>query len=345
MMNGALLIHPITQEEYIELLESEIMTLRSRLIRADEEKEQLQADLEKWRRIVAEIICGRKTEVLRTLTDGAVQMGWNLDAPGQPITANPQTASEAAPESGKTPRKRSRTKKDRLAKLVRRIEEGEITPDEVIPLEAPPKNCPHCGSAMGIMTHEKRYEVVTTPPQITIREIRVPVQKCDDCTRNEITVPIYRPEDLFVRPLPGCMASAETLAALFYNKNGLALPLYRLEHAFSDIGLPVSRQTLSNWYLAAAKAWLQPICDVLHLELCTADLIQADETSFHVLKKGDGRSGSASGFTWVYMAPGGSNAHRPVRVRSCPEGRVSPEISGWFFRLPPGRRLHGVPNA
>lgn len=319
MKIGALLHRPENPDAYTEALETEVVTLRARLSKETEAKEQARTELEKWRSLVAQIIYGRKTEVLKRLTDGAVQMGWDFDAPGQPIVAVPtapevdsgeepvqteqdNAASDSAP--GKVPAKRSRIRrKDRLANLTRLIEEGEITPDEVITLEAPPEHCPYCDSDMETMVLESHIELVINPPRPVIREIRVPVQKCRNCEQKNTIVPIHRPEDLFVRPLAGCLASAETLATLFYSKNGLALPLYRLEKAFTDVGLPIRRQTLCNWYLRGAEDWLKPICGVLHEELCRADLIQSDETNFHVLKKNDGRNAAASGFAWVYMAP------------------------------------------
>ncbi|HBZ35272.1 MAG TPA: hypothetical protein DEO33_02440 [Rikenellaceae bacterium] len=58
--------------------------------------------------------------------------------------------------------------------------------------------------------------------------------------------------------LPKSSASAETVAWLLDQKYNLGLPLYRLEqNVQQQMGLNLSRQTMSNWILKAAELYVE----------------------------------------------------------------------------------------
>ena len=52
-----------------------------------------------------------------------------------------------------------------------------------------------------------------------------------------------------------------------HSKYVLALPFYRQEQGLRRLGLPVSRQTMSNWVLTAGERWLLPVYHALYKEL------------------------------------------------------------------------------
>ena len=62
-------------------------------------------------------------------------------------------------------------------------------------------------------------------------------------------------------------------------------PLYRLEQEFQRQGLKLSRQTMANWILQASDAWLRPVYDALHRQLCQETVLHGDETTLQVLKE------------------------------------------------------------
>ena len=56
-------------------------------------------------------------------------------------------------------------------------------------------------------------------------------------------------------------------------------PLYRQEQKYQRAGVPLSRQTMSNWLLKAASDWLQPVYERMKTELLKQDVLHADETT------------------------------------------------------------------
>lgn len=79
--------------------------------------------------------------------------------------------------------------------------------------------------------------------------------------------------------------SASLLAQIMHSKYVLALPRYRQEQELRRLGLPVSRQTMSNWVLTAGERWLLPVYHVLHKELLANEILHADETTLMVLRE------------------------------------------------------------
>ena len=74
-------------------------------------------------------------------------------------------------------------------------------------------------------------------------------------------------------------------------------------------GLPVSRQTMSNWVLTAGERWLLPVYHALHKELLANEILHADETTLMVLRE-PGRQARQRSYVWLYRTSG--NALRPV---------------------------------
>lgn len=59
------------------------------------------------------------------------------------------------------------------------------------------------------------------------------------------------------------------------------------EQELHRLGLPVSRQTMSNWVLTAGERWLLPVYHALHKELLANKILHADETTLMVLREPD----------------------------------------------------------
>ncbi len=60
-------------------------------------------------------------------------------------------------------------------------------------------------------------------------------------------------------------------------------PLYRQEQELKRRGIPLSRQTMSNWVLRAAEDYLTPVYEQLHMEVLKREVLHADETELQVL--------------------------------------------------------------
>jgi transposase len=94
------------------------------------------------------------------------------------------------------------------------------------------------------------------------------------------------------------LASASFMAEIIKDRFFLSLPLYRLEQEFAMDGVPVSRQTMSNWIGYAAEL-LHPVYDVLCRELRNETYTQCDETTLIVIH--DGRKAGRRSYVWVHI--------------------------------------------
>ena len=76
-------------------------------------------------------------------------------------------------------------------------------------------------------------------------------------------------------------------------------PLYRQEQEYSRAGVPLSRQTMSNWLLKASALWLQPVYERMKAELLKQDILHADETTLQVLNE-PGKKAQSKSYMWLY---------------------------------------------
>ena len=96
------------------------------------------------------------------------------------------------------------------------------------------------------------------------------------------------------------MASNELIAHTIALKYLHAMPLYRQQSYFDMMGATLSRQTLCNWTMSAAKA-LDPIYNYMKKELLNRNYIHADETTLKVIND-NGKSSKSKKYMWLYMS-------------------------------------------
>lgn len=78
------------------------------------------------------------------------------------------------------------------------------------------------------------------------------------------------------------LASASTVAHVMYQKYVNALPLYRQEKEWEDLGVELSRATLANWMIRCSRSWLIPLLEHMRKELLSREVLHADETTVQV---------------------------------------------------------------
>lgn len=67
--------------------------------------------------------------------------------------------------------------------------------------------------------------------------------------------------------IPHSFCSAELLAHIIYEKYINAVPLYRQEKSFKNIGADISRTTMANWIIYTALEKAKPIYSAMKREL------------------------------------------------------------------------------
>lgn len=97
------------------------------------------------------------------------------------------------------------------------------------------------------------------------------------------------------RFLLGSFAAPGAVAHIMTQKFVMGVPIYRQEQELNRRGIRLSRQTMSNWVLKAAEAYLKPVYDHLHRELLAREVLYADETTLQVLHE-SGKAPQSSGY-------------------------------------------------
>ena len=67
------------------------------------------------------------------------------------------------------------------------------------------------------------------------------------------------------------------------------------------MGIPITRQTMSNWLIAVANRYFKPMIDYMYKQLLMMEYISADETTVQVLQE-PGKAASSKSYIWVYMS-------------------------------------------
>jgi len=158
---------------------------------------------------------------------------------------------------------------------------GIATRDEVIPLSDEEKICPECGAAMEVIGKEfVRQEFRFVPAKGEVVNIYREVAKCSKCgdlpqmAKAVQFVKATVPEAL----IPHSYASSSAVAWTMYQKFANALPLYRQEQDWKQLGVTLNRATLANWIIYCANNYFTPLYDYFHRELLKRQFLMADET-------------------------------------------------------------------
>ena len=118
--------------------------------------------------------------------------------------------------------------------------------------------------------------------------------------------------------IPGSFATPEAAAYLMVQKFTMGSPLYRQEQELRRRGIPLSRQTMSNWLLWGAEHLLKPVYNLLHQELLKREVLHADETTLQVLHE-PGKTAQSKSYMWLYRTSGDTD--RPIVLYEYQPGR------------------------
>ena len=275
-----------------EKLQQQVERQEAEIRRLNEKIDRLEHQLS----VIGKLSFGPKSEKTEYLADGQLSL-----------------FNDAEKESdGKDPAKEKKTVvKEHTRKPKRTREElSENLPVEevVVSLPEEERKCDTCGSEMELVGKEYVHsELVYEPAKYYVRKTFVEVWKCTQCGTDEsrdaqlpdVESAKFKKAEAPALLIQKSFCTPELLAHIIYEKYANAMPLYRQEKALESIGVHLSRTTMANWIIYAAKQWFRPVYEEMHGQLLTLPVIHADETVVQVLKE-PGKKPQTDSRMWVY---------------------------------------------
>lgn len=165
--------------------------------------------------------------------------------------------------------------------------------DVIVDIDESDKVCDCCQSPLHKMGESSSEALEFVPAHINVIKTIRPKYTCRQCERNGIEN-VVKTALMPATSIPKSIATPSLLSQIISCKYQFGLPLYRQETMFSDIGIELSRQTMSSWMLRTAQL-LEPLYMRLKESLLTEPVIFADETPLKVIK-----AEKATSYMWVY---------------------------------------------
>lgn len=177
--------------------------------------------------------------------------------------------------------------------------------------------CLQCGGELTEIGKEVVNKLKIIPARVVVEQHIYYSYAYQRCNKENIATPVVRAprENSF---LPGSFATPEAVAHIMTQKFVMGIPIYRQEQELNRRGIPLSRQTMSNWILKAAEGYLKPVYDRLHRELLTREVLHADETTLQVLHE-PGKAPQSDSYMWLYRTSG--DTRKPIVLYEYQPGR------------------------
>ena len=170
--------------------------------------------------------------------------------------------------------------------------------------------CPVCGNELKELGKKFiRDELEYIPAQLRIIRYIQMTYECPECKHSG--KPYILSADVPKSLLSHSLASASSVANVMYQKYVNAVPLYRQEKDWEDLGIDLSRATMANWIIRCYEDYLSPITDRLQEELIKRDIVHCDETPVQVLKE-PGKKPQTKSYMWVYRT--GNDGREPIII-------------------------------
>ena len=161
-----------------------------------------------------------------------------------------------------------------------------------------------------------RYELSVLPKQYQIKDIRVVSYGSKRSKETGGARAEVKEGDVPPAIIPHSPVGASVLADVAINKCDYGLPLYRQERMMRDMGVPIRRNVMSEWFISSAEL-VGPLWEAMKDEEKKLSVIHADETFGQVLHNATGNPRAKLDY-WAYC----SGKWEPVQV-ACFEYRPS----------------------
>ncbi len=173
------------------------------------------------------------------------------------------------------------------------------------------KTCDCCGTELHPVGEEISEQLDIIPAKVRVLQHVKLKYGCRGCEEGITTAKAPK------QPIPGSIASPNTLAYVVTAKYCDALPLYRQSVIFGRFGVDIGRSTLSHWMMKSAEL-LKPLYLAMHRQLLTEPILHADETTVQVLKEPD-KAAQSKSYMWLYRS--GERSPHPVVLFEYQPGR------------------------
>lgn len=226
---------------------------------------------------------------------------------------------EDAPESDETrevtvrAHTRERKPKSRREDLYASLPVREVR----CPVPEDGRACPDCGAPMETIAWQYvREELRITPAKVERVHYLQEVLACPACREEDVGT--ISKAAVPTALLAHSLASPSMAAYVMYQKFMNAVPFYRQEMDWLQMGTPLARETTSGWCIKCALCYFQPVYDLLHKYLLEREVLHADETVCQVLHE-EGKAAESKSYMWIYLT--GNDKQPPIILYEYQPGR------------------------
>lgn len=184
--------------------------------------------------------------------------------------------------------------------------------------------CPDCQASLKeIGSYAVREELEFIPAQLKRHVHYQHAYKCVDCSIQGagdkiIKAPVPK------APMDNSLGSASIIAQSIHQKFELKVPAYRQEEDWQRIGLPITRQQMTNWHIRVSQYYFEPFYQLLKDILLQQKALHADETSYRVLE-----SDTAKTFFWTFLS--GKQSEQPITLYHHHQSRGAPVVQDFLL--------------
>ena len=170
--------------------------------------------------------------------------------------------------------------------------------------------CDECGSKLSYVGEEfVRHEVVYEPAKLYVKDIYRKTYECRNCRKKGKAVMLKAGTPQPV--VPHSYTSPSVLSQVIIDKYVNHMPLYRQESEWKRLGMELSRTTMANWIIIAAKEYFIPLVNRMHELMMEESHIHCDETPVQVLNE-PGKKATSKSYMWVYSSI--KESKQPVKI-------------------------------
>lgn len=194
------------------------------------------------------------------------------------------------------------------------------------------KTCSICGTKMVEIGHELiRSEVIFTLAKLERVEYIATTYGCPKCKETE--EPQFVKDNGIPALLRGSYVSPSLAAHVICQKFMNAMPLYRQEKDWEQLGATITRASMARWIIHCSKTYFQPMYEYFEKQLKKRKFLMMDETRLQVLKE-EGRRAQTQSFIWVVRS--GEDGLPKIVLYHYTETRAGKHAVGFLDGIKPG---------